>query len=156
MRDRRWDHLYELQKRPVKEYILERFAEELAGDLAAWPPPLEWVSDELRRRYSAGLAERPSDDALRLALEVARLDLERRFEAIDALVRNEAPRRWRTDAETAAGHLAARFVTEKCLALKEWAEGAQLTRADLARAVAAAERHAFPSFPLPHRGRGKG
>ncbi len=155
MRDRRWDYLYDLEKRPVKEQILERFAEELASDLAAWPPPVvEWVSEELRRRHAAGLAERPPDDALRLALEMARLDLEREFEAIDALARNEAPGRWRTEAEAAAGHLVARFVTEKCLALKEWAEGARLTRTDLARAVATAERLAFgptSSAPSPSR-----
>ncbi len=159
MRDRRWDHLYDLERRPAKEYILERFAEELASDLAAWPPPVvEWVSEELRRRYATGLAERPSDDALRLALEMARLDLAREFEAIDALIRNEASHRWRTEAEAAAGHLVALFVTEKCLGLKEWAEGARLTRADLAGAVAAAEQLVFRrrTVPSPLEGEGQG
>ena len=51
MRDRRWDFLYDRQRQPVKAYVLGRFAEELARELAAWPPPfVEWVSDELRAR----------------------------------------------------------------------------------------------------------
>ena len=145
MRDRRWDFLYDRQKQPVKEYLLWRFAEELARELAAWPPPLvEWVSEELRRRWAAGLEEKPRDEVVRLALEVARLDLAREFEAIDRLVSSEAPRRWRTPAEQAAGHLLARFVTEKCLGLKEWAEGARLSRRDLVRSLEMVERLLFP------------
>ncbi len=132
----------------MKEFILERFAEELAGDLSGWPPPvLEWVSEELRRRWAAGLSERPREEVLRLALELARLDLEREHEAMERLMEGEAPRRWRTPAEEAAGHLLVRFVTEKCLALKEWAEGARLTRADLARAVRLAEGRLFRVVP---------
>jgi hypothetical protein len=144
VRDRRWDFLYDRQKQPVKEYLLGRFAEELARELSAWPPPVvEWVSEELRRRWAAGLEEKPRDDVVRLALEVARLDLAREFEAIDRLMASEASRRWRTPAEEAAGHLLARFVTEKCLGLKEWAEGARLTRDDLVGAVRDVERRLF-------------
>jgi len=146
VRDRRWDFLYDRQKQPVKEVLLDRFAEELARDLAAWPPPVvEWVSEELRRRWAAGLEERPREEVVRLALEMARLDLAREYEAIDRLVSSEAARRWRNPAEEAAGHLLARFVTERCLGLKEWAEGARLTRDDLVRAVCAAERRLFPA-----------
>jgi uncharacterized protein (DUF2236 family) len=141
VRDRRWDFLYERQKQPVKDFVLERFAEELARELSAWPPPfVDWVSEELRRRYAAGLADPPREEVLRLALEVARLDLLRQFEAIDRLMDREAPRRWRTAAEAAAGHLIARFVAEKCLALKEQAAEARLSRAELAEALRAAER----------------
>ena len=35
------------------------------------------------------------------------------------------------------------YVGEECLSLKDWAEGAKLTRPDLARAVDLAERHLF-------------
>jgi hypothetical protein len=143
-RDRRHDGLYDLQKQPVKEWIVERFAHELAGELAAWPPPFEaWVPAELRQRWSAATGEPPRDDVVRFALEVARLELERAFEEVDRLMREEAPRRWQTPAEAAAGHLVARFVTERCLDLKERAEGARLARADLARAVELAARRRF-------------
>ena len=39
MRDRRYDWLYERQKQPIKQHLLERFAAELAAEIAAWPPP---------------------------------------------------------------------------------------------------------------------
>lgn len=144
MRDRRWDFLYDRQKQPVKQYVLERFAEELAAEVAAWPPPfVDWVSDELRRRYAVGTGERPRDEVVRFALELARLDLRREFEELDHRLAAEGDRCWRTAAEQAAGHLLVRLVTEQCLALKEYAEGARLTRGDLAAAVDLVERRLF-------------
>ncbi len=144
MRDRRFDHLYDLQARPVKEVILERFAGELADRLLAWPPAdLEWVTEDLRRRWEAGLAARPRDEVLRLALVLARLDLLREHEAFDERMRNEAPRTCTGPGEDAALQLLVLYVTEECLALKEWAEGARLARPDLARAVELVERRLF-------------
>ncbi len=144
MRDRRWDFLYDRGKQPVKAFVLERFAESLAAELAAWPPPfVEWLTEDYRRRYQAGMAERPRPEVVRFALEVARLDLAREVEALDALMRNEAPRRLRGQAEEAAAHLLSRFVSEKCLSLKEWAEGAELSRQDLVGAVGLVERRLF-------------
>lgn len=144
MRDRRWDHLYDLTKRPVKEVVLDRFAEELAGRLRAWPPPdVEWLSDELRDRHRAGLAGPPRDEVLRLGLELARLDLLREHERYDEAMRNRAPAVCQGPAEEAALHLVALYVGEECLSLKEWAEGTRLTRPDLAHAVDLAERRLF-------------
>jgi hypothetical protein len=143
VRDRRWDFLYDRQKQPVKEYLLERFAEELARELEAWPPPfVEWVSEELRRRWQAGAAERPRDEVIRFALELARLDLLREFEEVDRRLREE-PRRLRTPAEEAAVHLLVRLVTEKCLGLKEHAESARIRREDLAEMLGRVERRLF-------------
>ena len=113
MRDRRWDFLYDRQRQPVKAYVLGRFAEELARELAAWPPPfIEWVSDELRARWAAGAAEKPRDDVVRFALELARLDLLREFEEIERRLGAEA-HRLQTRAEEAALHLLVRLVTEE-------------------------------------------
>jgi hypothetical protein len=117
VRDRRWDHLYDRERQPVKAYVLERFAGELARELEAWPPPfVEWVSDELRARWAAGAAERPRDDVVRFALEIARLDLQRDFEAVERQLAAGA-HRLQTPAEAAALHLLVRLVTEKCLGL---------------------------------------
>ncbi len=143
-RDRRWDHLYDREKRPVKSYLLEQFAEELAGELAAWPPPFaEGVPDELLARHAAGLGAMPREAALRFALHVARLELGREFAEIDRLMREEAAHRWPTAEEAAAGHLLVRYATERCLALKEQATGVELTRAELASALELAERRLF-------------
>jgi len=143
VRDRRWDFLYDRQRQPVKDYLLDRFAEELARELAAWPPPfVEWVSDELRARWAAGAAERPRDDVLRFALEIARLDLLREFEEIERRLAAES-HRLQTPAEEAALHLLVRLVTEKCLGLKEHAEGARIRREDLAGMLDDVERRLF-------------
>lgn len=143
MRDRRWDYLYERQAQPVKEYVLDRFAEELARELEAWPPPeVEWESQAERARWSAGAAAHPRDDVLRLALEVARLDLAREFERMDAYLESER-HRLQSPAEEAALHLVARLVTEACLELKERADRLRLTRADLVAAVGQVERRLF-------------
>jgi hypothetical protein len=144
VRDRRWDYLYDRQKQPVREVIVEKFAEHLAEELRQWPPPfVEWVTDELRARYAAGVAERPRDDVLRFALELARLDLAREYEAYEERIVNEKARRWLTPAEEASGHLLVLLLTEQCHELKEHAEGAKLTRADLVRALDLLERRLF-------------
>jgi hypothetical protein len=143
VRDRRWDFLYDRQKQPVKAYVLERFAEELARELSAWPPPfVEWVSEELRARYAAGAAERPRDDVLRFALELARLDLLRDFEEVERRLARGG-HRLRSPAEEAALHLLVRLVTERCLGLKEHADGMRLGREDLAAALDQVERRLF-------------
>jgi hypothetical protein len=143
VRDRRWDFLYERQRQPVKAYVLARFAEEVAAELAAWPPPFpDWVPEELRARWAAGAAERPRDDVVRFALELARLDLLREFEEVERRLRAEA-HRLKTPAEEAAVHLLARLLTERCLGLKEHAEALRLSRDELAGALLDVERRLF-------------
>ncbi|HSN90440.1 MAG TPA: hypothetical protein VLS93_04370 [Anaeromyxobacteraceae bacterium] len=144
MRDRRWDFLYDRQRQPVREHVLQRFGEVLAEELAAWPPPfVDWVSDDLRRRWEAGLGERPRDQVFRLALELARLDLRRDFESAERRLAEEGGRTLRTPEEAAACHLLVRFLTEKCLGLKEHAERLRLSRDDLVAALDRAERGLF-------------
>jgi hypothetical protein len=144
VRDRRYDWLYERQKQPVKQYILERFAGELADELRAWPPQdLAWESEPLRRRYEAGAQAPPREAVLRVALELARLDLQREFEAIEQRLAGDAGGVLRSDAERAAVHLLVRLLTERCLSLKEYAEGARLTRDDLVGALGLVERALF-------------
>ena len=144
MRDRRYDWLYERQKQPVKAYVLERFAGELAEELRAWPPSdLEWESEEERRRWQPGAAAPPREAVLRLVMEAARLDLARAWEALEQLLAVEGGRRLQGEGEAAAVHLLTRLVTERCLELKERAEGLRLTREDLGAAVGLVERQLF-------------
>jgi hypothetical protein len=144
MRDRRYDWLYERQKQPVKAYVLSRFADELAAELRAWPPPaLEWESEAARARWQAGAAAPPRDQVLRLALEAARLDLGREWEALERLLAEEGPRHLQGEPESAALHLLSHLVMERGLELKERAEGLRLTRADLVEALALVERRLF-------------
>lgn len=142
MRDRRYDWLYERQKQPVKQYILARFAGDLAEELRAWPPPdLAWESEALRQRWQAGAAAAPREAVVRCALELSRLDLRREFEAVEQGLAGGGD--LQSDAERAAAHLLVRLLTERCLSLKEHAEGARLTRDDLVGALDLVERALF-------------
>lgn len=144
MRDRRYDWLYERQKQPIKQYLLERFAAELAAELEAWPPPdLEWESEALRRRWQAGATRPPGELVVRYALQIARLDLDREWEEIDRRMRGEAGGWWHTPEERSAGQLLVKLITERCLWLKERASGARLTRADLCGAIGLVEKELF-------------
>lgn len=127
----------------MKEYVLDRFSAELAAELRAFPPAvLAWASEAERARFAAGAASRPRDDVLRLALEIARLDLAHEFERMDAHRAREG-HRLHSPAEEAALHLLVRLVTEACLELKERAHGLRLSRADLVSAIDRVERHLF-------------
>jgi hypothetical protein len=144
VRDRRYDWLYERQKQPIKQYLLERFASDLAGELAAWPPAdLEWESEALKARWQAGAARPPGELVIRYALTLARLDLRREWEEIDRRLQGEADGWWRTPEERAAGQLLVRLLTERCLWLKEEASGARLTREDLCGALELVERRMY-------------
>lgn len=143
VRDRRWDFLYEREKEPVRDWVLARFAERLGDELAAWPPAeLAWTSDAERARWSIGAAAHPRDDVIRLALERARLDLAREFDALEAHLAREA-HRLQSPAEEAAVHLLARLVAEACLELAERADRLRLGRKDLIAAVDQVERRLF-------------
>ncbi len=144
MRDKRYDWLYERQKQPIKQYLLERFAAELAAELAAWPPAdLEWETEALRLRWQAGAARPPGPLVLRYALTLARLDLRRQWEEIDRRLQGEADGWWTTPEERSAGQLLVKVITERCLWLKERATGARLTRDDLCAALDLVERQLF-------------
>ncbi len=143
VRDRRWDFLYDRQRQPVKEYVLGRFADELAAEIEAWPPPdLAWTSEAEQTRWSVGAAAHPRHDVIRLALEIARLDLAHEFERMDTHREREAHRLW-SPAEEAALHLLERLVTEACLELRERADRIRIGRADLIAAIDRVERRLF-------------
>lgn len=144
MRDKRYDWLYERQKQPIKRYLLERFAQELAAEIEGWPPPgLEWESEALRRRWQAGAATPPGELVIRYALQIARLDLERAWDEIDRRLRGEADGWWTSPEERSAGQLLVKLITERCLWLKERASRARLTRADLCGAIGLVEEKLF-------------
>ncbi len=138
----RWDFLYEQTARPAKDYVLDEVARQLAEQLRAWPPRVdEWSSEADRSRFTAALeGPRPRDDVFRLAFELCRWDLERRYDDVDAFMKSE---RWRERAKSETEFDAAcflwRWTEEQALAFQEWAQG-KFTRSELADLVARLER----------------
>jgi hypothetical protein len=140
-RSRRWDFLYDRERQGVKEYLLARFAEQLAAELRRWPPEVEWTDDAQRERFAEALAPpRPDEAVVALALELARLDLAREHDAAERVRERRAPSAWPTAREARQGELVLQFAIESCLALQEAATGARLRRADLVTALDAVER----------------
>lgn len=135
----RWDYLADRKPVALKEYVLDRVAAELARDLgAAFPPPLDdWTDAALRARYAAVLERRgpPERDTLRVACEIARLELLREVEAIDAFFAGPGSGALLPNAlEEQSAHFVARFLVESALAFQERAEG-KFSRKDLVRLV---------------------
>lgn len=133
----RWDHLADSRPRELKDYVLDRVAEELARDLRAYPPPVfDWDPAE-RLRHAAALEREgpPPQDTLRVACELSRLELLRELEVIDAFVRGPAARALLpNEAEERTAHFVARYLVESALAFQEWAQG-KFGRRDLVRLV---------------------
>ena len=147
MRDKRWDFLYEQGRRPVKEFVLERFAEALAGELRAWPPEnLAWSSEAERARWEAASAVRPREELFRLALAMARMDLRREFDEAEAHLARAAAR-LRGKAEEDLARLLSRALSEACLELKERADRVRLSREDLVAALDAVEQRLLKEAP---------
>ena len=142
-----YDWLYELRPIPIKQELLQQLAKQLAEELRAWPPALdEWARPEDAARYERAAAAPPPPQALlRYAFKIARLDLQREFEAIDAEMRNE---RWRAHAAPGPEYeqlqLLIQWLVHVLLMIQERVESA-LTRRDLVHALDLVEARVAPS-----------
>jgi hypothetical protein len=119
----KWDYLLDQKPKPLATHLLEEVAKRLAKDLAQFPLPIEgFESDAAAARFQPLFAEptRPHDDVYRAAFHLARLELQREVEEIDAYMRNE---RYKPLAPTPRDYLAmiflSRWLTEQMLALSE-------------------------------------
>ena len=122
----RWDYLVERKPQPLKEYVLDQVAERLARELTAWPPAIdEWLDDPLRERFRAAI-ERPSApglDTLRVGCEMARRELLREYELIDAFWRSGSQRQLLPDElEETTAHFVTRFLVDAALGFQELAQ----------------------------------
>ena len=149
MSSSRWDWLYEVRSRPIKEFVLDRVARELGDEIDAWPPRIEsWESEEARRRFQPlmeGRAGRPPKGPLRLALRLARWDLQREFERVDAYMtsghhRDDAPGPYDVDLAMFIW----RYLVDQVLAFKEQA-GMGFSRDDLCTVIDRLEKRLVES-----------
>ncbi len=142
----RWDFLYEIERQPIGDWLLDRLAEELEKEIRAFPPAVDgWENEAARRRFEPLLASgrRPSDEAVRLALRLARLDVAREYEAVDEIVRSggvEATLRDPEDRELC--QFLWRYLEDKLLDFAE-ATRSRFKRPELAGALDKLERRLF-------------
>jgi hypothetical protein len=122
----RWDYLVDRKPQPLKDYVLDQVAERLARDLTAWPPAIEeWLDEPTREKFRAAV-ERPSApglDTLRVGCEMARRELLRDYDLIDAFWRGGRQRDLLPDElEERTAHFVTRFLVDAALGFQDLAQ----------------------------------
>ena len=130
----RWDHILDQKPQDIREYVLDKVAEQLAEDLRNFPPPIdEWLDEQLKARYAKVMTRlgRPELETYRVAVELAREEMLREYELIDAFCKSAEYRRLLpNELEEQTAHFMTRYLVDGALAFQEYAQG-KFRRADL-------------------------
>jgi hypothetical protein len=147
----RWDHLADQKPQALREKVLDLVADELTRDLRAWPPlTLEWLDERLHARFEPVLARpsRPELDTLRVGCELARLELLREVERIDAFWRGPQLRDLLpTPLEEETAQFLVRFLVESALELQDVTHS-RYRRSDLVALIERIEDRLLRGFRL--------
>lgn len=141
----RWDALLDQKPIPLLDHLVEEAAKLLEVELAKWPLPVELLEDGPAANAQTALlspdSKRPSETVYEEAFKTARMEVERRFDALDDYMRN---RRWRerglTDDARPALLLLNAFLVEQLLSLGEATEG-RVSRKRMIDCLDRIERH---------------
>lgn len=119
----RWDHILDQKPQDIREYVLDKVAEQLASDLRSFPPPIdEWLDSQLQARYAKVLSRlsRPELETYRVAVELAREEMLREYELIDAFCKSpEYKRLLPNELEEQTAHFITRYLVDSALAFQE-------------------------------------
>jgi hypothetical protein len=123
----RWDHILDQRPQDLKQYVLDKVAEQLVEDVRNFPPRIEeWLDAALQARYANVLTRlgRPELDTYRVACELAREEMLREYELIDRFCRSDEYRRLLpTELEEQTAHFLTRYLVDSALAFQEHARG---------------------------------
>ena len=127
MSSSRWDRILDQKPQEVRDYVLDKVADQLAEDLRNFPPPIdEWLDEALKNRYAAVLTRlgKPELETYRVACELAREELLHEYERIDAFCRSlEFRRLLPSELEEQTAHFMTRYLVDGALAFQEHAQG---------------------------------
>ena len=130
----RWDHILDRKPQEIRDYVLDKVADQLVDDLRRFPPRIEeWLDAALEARYANVLSRlgRPELDTYRVACELAREEMLREYELIDRFCRSEEYRRLLPDPlEEQSAHFITRYLVDSALTFQEFAQG-KFSRRDL-------------------------
>jgi len=150
MASSRWERILDQRPQELREYVLDRVADQLADDLRGFPPPIdEWLDEVLKARYARVLARvgRPELETLRVACEMAREEMLREYELIDLFCRSaEYHRLLPSELEQQTAHFITRYLVDAALAFQESAQG-KFRRRDLVTLIEKVEDR----LPLGYR-----
>jgi hypothetical protein len=134
MASSRWDRILEQKPQEVRDFVLDKVADQLAEDLRNFPPPIdEWLDDALKARYARVVSRlgKPELETYRVACEMAREEMLREYELIDAFCRSlEFKRLLPNELEEQTAHFITRYLVDGALAFQEYAQG-KFRRSDL-------------------------
>src|SRR3954468_7275741 len=147
----RWDRILEQKPQALKDYVLDRVAEQLAKDLRDFPPPIEeWLDEAVKARYARVMARtgRPELDTYRVACEMAREEMLREYELIDRFCRSDEYRRLLpNELEQQTAHFITRYLVDSALSFQEHGQG-KFKRRDLLTLVEKIEDRLLRGYRL--------
>ncbi|OLC76929.1 MAG: hypothetical protein AUH83_05505 [Deltaproteobacteria bacterium 13_1_40CM_4_68_19] len=147
----RWDRILDRKPQELKDYVLDKVADQLVDDLRHFPPRIEeWLDANLEARYANVLSRlgRPQLDTYRVACELAREEMLREYELIDRFCRSEEYRRLLPDElEQQTAHFITRYLVDSALAFQEHAQG-KFRRRDLVTLVEKVEDRLLRGYRL--------
>jgi len=112
----RWDHILDRKPQEIRDYVLDKVADELVDDLRRFPPRIEeWLDAALEARYANVLSRlgRPELDTYRVACELAREEMLREYELIDRFCRSDEYRRLLpNELEQQTAHFITRYLVD--------------------------------------------
>lgn len=123
----RWERILDSKPIPVLEHLKNEVAKLLTKDLSGWPPPMLEVDADYALKNAATLgpdAPRPEGKVFLEAIQLAKWDLDREFDAYDDYMRNERfLERGLIATDKNVLLLLQRWMTEQLLALGEATDG---------------------------------
>ena len=147
----RWDRILDQKPQELRDFVLDQVADQLAADVRDFPPPIdEWLDDSLRTRYAPVLARtgRPELETYRVACELAREEMLREYELIDAFCKSPEYQRLLPNAlEEQTAHFITRYLVDGALAFQEYAQG-KFRRSDLVTLVEKVEERLLRGYRL--------
>src|SRR5438128_572201 len=130
----RWDHILDQRPQELKDYVLDKVAEQMVEDLRNFPPRIEeWLDASMQSRYARVMTRigRPELETYRVACELAREEMLHEYEKIDAFCRSsEFKRILPNELEEQTAHFMTRYLVDGALAFQEYADG-KFRRLDL-------------------------
>ncbi len=147
----RWDHILDRKPQEIRDYVLDKVADQLVDDLRRFPPRIEeWLDAALEARYANVLSRlgRPELDTYRVACELAREEMLREYELIDRFCRSDEYRRLLpNELEQQTAHFITRYLVDSALAFQEHAQG-KFRRRDLVTLMEKVERRLLRGYRL--------
>ena len=151
----RWDHILDQKPQDIREYVLDKVAEQLAEDLRNFPPPIdEWLDESLKARYAKVVSRlgRPELETYRVAVDgrgrvwfTLRI---REYELIDAFCRSpEYKRLLPNELEEQTAHFMTRYLVDSALAFQEATQD-KFRRRDLAALMEKVEDRLLRGYRL--------